>query len=164
MREWVGLLPLLFPLAAIAAPVPTHLMANPEIQLRHHPLGNHFELTIRNVGGAELPIWTNQPSGIYSFIDAEVYNEKGERVSRYYRWQAPAKADAASKLVETIPMGKSWVATIPAFDAVDEGKFVPGKYKIRVRFKYKGHDAVSNWLEVEVSELQIRLKALELGR
>lgn len=60
MREAVGLVLALISATALAAPVPSHLMAKPEVQLRYnpaaHPLGTSFEVTIRNVGGADLQV------------------------------------------------------------------------------------------------------------
>ena len=167
MRRIAGLFLALFPLASSAAPVPTHLMAKPEVQLRFnsasHPLGNSFEVAIRNTGGADLQVWTDRPSGIATFLDAEIRNEKDERISPYYAWNSPAEAGAVVRLAKTIPPGNPYVSMNCLFQSVDEKNLLPGKFKLRVRFKYRDHDVVSNWVSVEVTELQIRTKHIVLG-
>lgn len=158
---------MMIPFSAVAAPVPTHLMARPEIQLRYnsatHPLGSTYEITIRNTGGADLQVWTDRLYGLATFVDTEIRNDKDVRISRPYRWNSPANRDAALKLVETIPPGKSYSTTLPAFSSVNDKDLIPGKYRVRVRFKYQDHDVVSDWVTVEVSEFQIRTKHIELG-
>lgn len=70
---------------------------------------------------------------------------------------------AVVRLVETIPKGKTCISTYPAFQSVDDASLVPGKYKVRFRFSYLDHDAVSNWVSVEVTPLHIRTKNIVLG-
>ena len=158
---------LLLPLAALAAPVPAHLMPRMEVQLRHnpndHPLGNNYEIVLRNTGSSDLQVWTNQPYGLAAFLDLEVLNAKGDRVSRPYPWSTSTDKDAKVVLRATIPAKKSHSTTLPIFNCVDDKKLVPGSYKLRVRFRYKDHDAVSEWLPVDVSESEIRTKHLVLG-
>ena len=167
MREAFGLVLALISATALAAPVPSHLMAKPEVQLRYnpasHPLGNSFEVSIRNVGGADLQVWTDRLHGVATFVDAEIRNEKDERISRLYRWSSPANLGAVVRLAETIPKGKTCVSTYTAFQSVDDARLVPGKYKVRVRFSYLDHDAASDWVSVEVTPLHIRTKHLGLG-
>ncbi len=155
------------PLASPAAPVPAHLMGKPEIQLAYDPaempLGRSFKIAIRNSGSADLQVWTDRPFGIANFLDAEIRNEKNERISRLYQWYSPADAGTVVRLAETIPTGKSYESHFPIFNSVDDKNLLPGKYKVRVRFKYRDHDVVSNWVSVEVTELHIRTKHIVLG-
>ena len=152
---------------AVAAPVPSHLMPRTDVELRYnparHPLGSSFDITIRNTGPADLQIWTDRPYGTLTFLDVEILNERGERVSRFYPWNSPADQGATAKHLVTIAAGKSYSPKLPLFNSVPEKSLTPGKYKVRVRFKYQDHDAVSDWLTVEVTELQIRTKHIELG-
>ena len=167
MRRIAGLFLALFPLVSSAAPVPTHLMGKPEVQLRFnpasHPLGHSFGVAIRNTGGAELQVWTDRPSGIATFLDAEIRNEKEERISPYYAWNSPADADAVVRLAKNIPAGNQSASMYNLFQSVEEKSLLPGKYKLRVRFRYRDHDVVSNWVSVEVTELHIRTKHIVLG-
>lgn len=166
LRFALGVL-ILMPAVILAAPVPTHLMPRPEIRLRYdparHPLAGSFEVAIRNAGSAELQVWTDRPFGIAAFLDAEIRNDKGERISRAFRWHTPADMGASLRLAEAIPSGRAYVTALPAFNSVDEKSLVAGKYKVRVRFKYQDHDVVSDWVLVEVTELQLRTKHIELG-
>lgn len=167
MRSALGLAVCVVPIVAVAAPVPAHLMPRTEVRLRHdstrHPLGNTYEIEIRNTGAADLQIWTDRPYGLAAFLDVEIRNGKGDLVSRSFIWGGPASKGAPIMLRETIPAGKSQTTTLPLFNSVDEKSLVPGTYKVRVRFQYKDHDATSDWLRVEVSAVQIRTKHIELG-
>jgi len=148
--------------AAAAAPVPTHLMPQLHVELHHksadHPLGNTYQVVIRNTGSSELQVWTNRPVGLESFVDVEILNAKSECVSRPYPWSATVKELGGHELRETISAKKSRSITLALFTSVDDRSLLPGKYRLRVRFHYKDHDAVSEWLAVEVTEADIRTK------
>jgi hypothetical protein len=158
---------LVLPVSAAAAPIPEHLMPRLELQLRHnpndHPLGNKYEIVVRNTGASDLQIWTDRPHGLAAFLDYEIVNAAGDRVSRSTHWARPA--DEGEKIThrETIPAKKSFTFADAVFQSVEEKKLVPGRYKVRVRFHYKSHNAVSEWLPVDISESEIRTKNFVLG-
>jgi hypothetical protein len=168
MRIAVGFALCLIPVIGLAAPVPGHLMPRVELQLRYdpaeHPLGNTYHIVIRNTGSADLQIWTDRPLGIAAFLDVEIENDSGKRLSRPYAWRVPAANGDPVVLRETIPANRAASLTLPLFTSVDDKSLTPGKYRVRARFHYKDHDAVTEWIEVHVLESQIRTKHLVAGR
>ena len=156
-----------FAAASLAAPVPAHLMPRMQVELRHddkdHALGNNYEIVLRNVGAAELTIWTDRPYGLAAFLDFEIVNDKGARVSRFDPWGTPGSVGDPVRLRATIPAKTSHTIKLPIFESVPENKLIPGRYKVRARFRYRDQDAVSEWLAVSVSEHEIRTKSAVLG-
>lgn len=167
MTRAVAWAALILPFAAFAAPVPAHLMPQTRIELRHkdseHPLGNSYEVILRNTGSADLQVWTDRPYGLAAFLDFEILNAKGERISRFDPWSMPPGNDAPVRLRETVPALKQRSFSLAPFAAVDDRSLLPGKHRVRVRFRYKDHDATSNWVEVDVTEADVRTKNLVLG-
>jgi hypothetical protein len=150
----MGLVVLFAPVAA-AAPVPTHLMPQPEVQLRYtpgKPLADSFTITLRNAGPADLQIWSDRLGGLATFLDAEILNEKNERVSRHSAWDFVAQTRTNPELVQTIPPRQSVSLKLDVFQSLLT-TLEPGKYRVRIRFRYHGFNAASDWVTVHVSRL-----------
>ena len=160
---------LILPFAGSAAPVPTHLLPEIRVELRlksgEHPLGSGYELTLRNIGTSEFQLWTNRPFGLDAYLEYEILDAAGHRVLLPSPLACPAPDPSRSpSLRGTIPgKGSLSVASPWPFRFIESKKLPAGKYRVRARFDYREQHAASEWLTVEVTELDLRTRNLVAG-
>jgi hypothetical protein len=114
-----------------------------------------FEL--KNTGDKPIEFKSYFPSGIYVFIDNEVLDSTGKRISeKFYREKVSSPFSEAHS-VATIDAGKSLKKEFSdLFVGIPTENLKPGKYKCRLRFSDKAEDYVfeasSEQIEVELTQ------------
>lgn len=149
-------------MCAAVAPVPA---AKPpfevvlKVEPKKSPLDNgYFSVEIRNHTGTDLELKSALPGGPFVFLDTEVQDAAGKRVSEEFYSASIASPYSEAMPAGTIKAGKSLLLDVRMFQGIDEAKLAPGKYKCRVRFKYLPEkvNAVSEWVTVDVTAGHIK--------
>jgi hypothetical protein len=148
--------------AAGAKPAPVPKGAKPPVacvltlDAKANPLdAKAFTLTITNNTDKPIELLSTLPGGILVFLDIEIQNAAGKRVSpeRYDATIASPYAPPprpVATLSETRPEEIKLHALSRYFEMRDPIK--PGKYRVRVKFAYLDYAATSEWVAFEVAK------------
>jgi hypothetical protein len=148
--------------ASTAKPAPVPKGVKPPVvcaltlDAKKNPLeAEAFTLTITNNTDKPIEILSTLPGGILVFLDIEIQDAKGKRVS-------PKSFDASiaspfappprpvATLSESRPEEIKLYGLTRYFEMRDPIK--PGKYRVRVKFAYRDYSATSDWVEMEVAK------------
>jgi hypothetical protein len=114
-----------------------------------------FTVVIRNHTDKPIDLLSTLPGGILVFLDVEIQDAAGKRVSPE-RFDATIASPYAppprpvATLSETRPEEVRLHGLSRYFEMRDPIK--PGKYRVRVKFAYGDHVATSEWVAFEVAK------------
>lgn len=145
--------------AGAAAPVPKPAPKPVECVLTRAPKkapldDKAFAVELKNNTDKDVDVFSTLPGGLLVFLDVAVEGPDGKRISpEFYDAMIASPFAPPPRLVGTLAAGKSekvelWLARY--VEKPDELK--PGKYRVRVTFRYKDHAAVSEWVAFEVAK------------
>jgi hypothetical protein len=143
-----------------AAPVPKGAKLPVEcILTRDSKLGpmeaKAFTVELKNNIDKDIEIYSSLAGTLLVFLDIEIENPGGKRISREFYDRSIASPFAPPpKLVGTLVADKGEKIELPALSRYLEKpeELKPGKYRVRVKFQYMTHTAVSDWVPIEIGE------------
>jgi hypothetical protein len=148
------------PLVPVApAPVPKGAKPPVECAVTVDPKADPFaekSLTVRLRNHTPDPIglWSQLPGGVLVFLDVEVQDPAGKRVStEFYHRSISSPFAPDPRKVGELPADGTLATDLTAFASIppdQQERLKPGKYRLRVTFKYDKYAAVSDWAAVEV--------------
>jgi hypothetical protein len=122
-----------------------------------NPLGHEYaEVRIRNGTAGTIRVESNLAFGIMAFVDVEVTDEQGVRISKPFYDALISSPSREREVVATLEPGEAVSVPLSVFRPVDTDKIKPGKYKCKARFKYREHQAESQTAEVVLTAEQIK--------
>lgn len=147
-------------IAAKPAPVPKG--AKPPVECvatldsKKKPLDDQaFTVELKNNADKDIELYSTLPGGVLVFLDVAIEGPDGKRISpSFYDAVISSPFAPPARLIGTIEAEKSLKVELHSlnryFPKPDEVK--PGKYRVRVKFRYKDHTATSEWVPFEVAE------------
>jgi len=144
-------------------PVPVPVDAKPKVgciltfDAKKSPLDNKaFTLELKNNTDKDIEVLSTLPFGLLVFLDMEVEDPAGKRISEeFYNAKIASPFAPPPRLVATLAVDKPTKLEVSPFSCVEEKKreaLKPGKYRVRVKFRYDKFTAVSEWVTVEIPE------------
>jgi hypothetical protein len=156
-----------FPLAALAllaaapiatpAPVPK---AKPPVECiltlngKKNPLEDKaFAIELKNNTDKAIDLLSTLPGGVFVFLDVEIQNADGKRISpEFYDARIASPYAPPPRRIGVLEPNKAQRLELHPlsryFEKPDEIK--PGKYRVRVTFGYDKHGDDSEWVNFEV--------------
>jgi hypothetical protein len=113
-----------------------------------------FAVELKNNTDKDIELLSTLPGGLLVFLDVAIEGPDGKRISpEFYDLTIASPFAPPPRLVGTLGAGKSekvelWLARY--VEKPDELK--PGKYRVRVKFVYGGHTALSEWVGFEIAK------------
>jgi hypothetical protein len=112
-----------------------------------------FAVELKNNTDTPIELLSTLPFGPLVFLDVEIQNSDGKRVSpEFYDATISSPFAPPPKLVGKLETGKGERIELFSlkryFEKPDEIK--PGKYRVRVTFRYAKRTATSEWVSFEV--------------
>jgi hypothetical protein len=147
-------------IAPNAAPVPKGAKPPVECVLTRdssvHPIEvKAFTVELKNNTDKDIELYSTLPGAVLVFLDVEIENADGKRISpKFYDATIASPYGPPPKLVGTLVADKVEKIELSALRRYVEKpeELKPGKYRVRVHFRYMTHTAVSEWVPIELGE------------
>jgi hypothetical protein len=114
-----------------------------------------FTVELKNNTNKDIEISSGLAGTMLLFLDVEIENANSKRISReFYDRSIASPFSPEPRLIGTLEANKSEKIELPALTRYIEkpDELKPGKYRVRVKFQYMTHTAVSEWVPIEIGE------------